>query len=395
MVMPHDEVTRLRGQIELLQDVDRDKGRLLDLYAHELRNPIAAISMAVEALQRLEIAGDQVKTLTQIISRQSRFASQLIDDLLEYSRVVSGKAELVPQPFDLGQLVTQVLMNRQRQFEEQGIVLQKPALRSAWVEADASKISSALTRVLTCLARRGKPGEHILAAIEATTDTAQICIELRAAASAADTESAGELCAELSGEVPTANTADRWSIELALAAVLVQLNQGLLTVQQANGNETAISISLPIARGAPQATRADHPSAASPSVALSILIIDDSPDVVTSLQFLLKSAGHAVAVATTAADGIRMAREIRPDVVLCDITLPDRDGFAVARELRASGELRSNGTYLIAVSGFDDAEHLRRSREAGFDLHLSKPDGFVGLSERLQNLPIARRSPSE
>jgi two-component system CheB/CheR fusion protein len=153
------------------------------------------------------------------------------------------------------------------------------------------------------------------------------------------------------------------------------------------GKGACFRVLLPLAAEPTQHSVADR-AAATDKRPLRILIIDDSPDVATSLEFLLKHAGHQISVAIDGRRGIEAARRGAPDVILCDIGLPDIDGYAVAKSLRA--DPTAAGSFLIAVSGYSSEEDKRRSLEAGFDLHLNKPEGFVGLSDRLASLPIGR-----
>src|SRR5207247_7196951 len=127
------------------------------------------------------------------------------------------------------------------------------------------------------------------------------------------------------------------------------------------------------------------PGLPSPGKSLRVLIIEDSRDTAESLRMLLELSGHEAATAYTGAAGLEAARRLRPDVVLCDIGLPGgMDGYAVAEALRADA---SASAYLIAISGYGQIDDQRQAREAGFDVHLTKPDDFKDLQQQLAALP--------
>lgn len=116
-----------------------------------------------------------------------------------------------------------------------------------------------------------------------------------------------------------------------------------------------------------------------------ILVIEDNRDMAHTMKRLLTHFGYQVETASSGTEGIELARELRPNVVLCDIGLPGRDGYAVARALRADPVTQSS--YLIAQSGYGQEEDLRKSHEAGFDLHLTKPVDFTELNRILASIP--------
>jgi two-component system CheB/CheR fusion protein len=156
---------------------------------------------------------------------------------------------------------------------------------------------------------------------------------------------------------------------------------------EGRGAEFLVELPLAPAQPAPQA-----PAPPPPARGRRVLLVDDNRDAAESLCALLELAGHQVAIAHGGAEGLARAREWGPDVVLCDIGLPDMDGYEVARRLRAEPALR--GVLLVALSGYALDEDLRRAREAGFDAHEAKPASLDRLLEIIGSAGDARSQPA-
>jgi CheY-like chemotaxis protein len=172
---------------------------------------------------------------------------------------------------------------------------------------------------------------------------------------------------------------------LALVKWLVELHGGEVRAESEGvGRGTEFTVWLPIAL-APTATEAAPPPAAVPARPARILIVDDNPDAVASLLELLELFDHTVAVVYSGPEGVEVARQFRPEVVLCDLGLPGFDGYQVATALR-QGPVTA-ATRLIVVSGYGQIEDEQRAREAGFDQYLVKPIDIEDLKRLLAETP--------
>ncbi len=174
-----------------------------------------------------------------------------------------------------------------------------------------------------------------------------------------------------------ARTRGGLGLGLALVKTLVELHGGSVRADSAGaGRGTELVVTLPLAQAArPSAARVEEPARVR---ALEILVIEDNVDAAESVAHLLELEGHHVHVATDGRSGIAKARELRPEVVLCDIGLPDVDGYEVARALRADPALR--GTRLVALTGYTLPDDKERARQAGFEAHLGKPSSADELT---------------
>ncbi|MEX2140479.1 MAG: hybrid sensor histidine kinase/response regulator [Pirellulales bacterium] len=378
---------QLREQNEQLRQANRRQDRFLDIVLHELRNPIAAISMAAEALSQFAAKTADVQAMSDVIARQSLHASRLLDELLEVSRITKGKLELRKERLNLVDCLRAVIAGRGTGFDEQRaqVRLELPPT-TLWVEADPGRISQALGKLIEGAVKLMRPGDQLFIKVSSSADQKLAVVEVRELS----VDMAPEALATIfepfhHGE---ASRQGGLAIGLPLAKGLVELHGGRIEAESGPGQGTCFRMTLPVADVA--ANEAGPVGAAvTQQRPLRVLVIDDNSDVVTSLEFLLAASGHLLNVAATGKQGIEAARRLRPDVVLCDIGLPDMEGYAVARQLRGSPDTAA--VYLVAVSGFASDEDRHRSLAAGFDLHLNKPEGFVGLNERLQSLPIGRQ----
>ena len=377
---------QLRDQIEQLRESRRRQDRFLDVMLHELRNPIAAISMAAEALSHFAAKSAEMQSMSDVIVRQSLQASRLLDELLEVSRIANGKVDLHKGPLDLVESLRAAVADCVARADGRRVQvrLNLPP-QPIWANADRNRIVQALKELIDGAARFSRAGEQLSMTLSAADDPRRAIIEIRELNLSIPPEALASVFELFSQSHPARQGL---GLGLSVAKGLIELHGGTIQAESMGpGKGSSFRVTLPLAEPAAQGAVA-RPTATHPRP-LRILVIDDNPDIAASLTFLLNAAGHTLDVAATGKQGVAAARQHRPDVVLCDIGLPDMDGYAVARELRAHH--LTAGAYLIAVSGFAGDDDQHRSLAAGFDLHLNKPEGFVGLSERLQKLSIGRQ----
>jgi CheY-like chemotaxis protein len=361
--------------------------RVLSFLGHELRNPLAAIVMAAEALSRLCADAPDKKALTDVIYRQAWQANRLLEDVLDVSRIASGRMELHSDRIDLVEQIRNLITTR----PAVDAVHARPQAQlpdgPIWVEADAARLAQALGNLLDHAVQSAQKDDVLVVAAGLEDGGREAFIEIPDHGLGVEPASLAAIF-EPFGQRRGDSRHGRSGLEIGLAVAkgLIELQGGRVTAESAGvGNGGCFRIHWPVAIP-PTGQQDDAGTPQNVSRALHLLIIEDSPDVITSLRFLLNGSGHTLSVAAGGAEGIEAARRLRPDVVLCDIGLPDIDGYSVAQALRADATTAKR--YLIAMSGYNSPEDQRRSLAAGFDLHLNKPDGFVGLNERLRTIPI-------
>ncbi|HSN85422.1 MAG TPA: ATP-binding protein [Thermoanaerobaculia bacterium] len=367
------DITAQKQVEQALRESGEAKDRFLAMLAHELRNPLGAVSNALQVM-RISRAGDPAwERSFQVIERQVRHQTRLLNDLLEVSRLTRGKAEAHKERLDLRRLVEETVEDNRGGIERAGlsVAVELPS-GPVWVEGDSTQLSQVLANFLSNAEKFSAPGGRV--EVRMRTEGP------RAAVTVADTGIGLEpaMLAQVWEVFSQADSSLERSrgglgLGLALAKGFVELNGGEVRAESAGlGRGASFTFSLPrIEESAP--APAPEPAASEPARpgALRILVIEDNVDAAETLGDLLRLFGHEVRLAHTGPEGIEAARAARPDVVLCDIGLPGMDGYAVARQLRREPDTAP--VRLVALTGYGRDSDRLEAEEAGFDLHLVKP----------------------
>ncbi len=380
-----------RAQEELLES-NRRKDEFLAMLAHELRNPLAPISTAAHLLRMAPQDPERVLKSSELIGRQVAHMTELVDDLLDVSRVTRGLVRIEHEPVDLHQVVHDALEQTRPQIEARGhTVTLELAQGSVLVEGDRVRLVQVLANLLGNAAKYTPEGGHIQ--LRLRREGSQAVLEV------ADNGSGIE--AELLPHVfdlftQAKRTPDRaqggLGVGLALVKSLVELHGGQVRARSAGrGQGCAFTVALPMTQPVP-ALVTPPPMPAAPALdgasRLRILVVDDNVDAGDMLGAWLQEEGHAVTVKTDAAEALEEARRAPADVYVLDIGLPGMDGNTLARHLRQ--DPRNRQATLIALTGYGQAQDILRSHEAGFDHHFVKPADPQRLAAVLESLAVAR-----
>jgi signal transduction histidine kinase/ActR/RegA family two-component response regulator len=371
----------LRAQAEALRESDRRKNEFLAVLAHELRNPLAPILSAVEVLRLLGPGDPGLAEARDIVERQARQMARLVDDLLDMARIAQGKLELRRTAFDLAAALTQAVQTVTPLIEAQGhqlsVALPAEPLR---LEGDQARVVQVIVNLLHNAGKYTERGGRIHLTGSRAGD--EVVVRVRDNGIGIEPEMLGrvfDLFTQVDRSLPHAQGG--LGIGLMLVRQLVGLHGGRVAAHSdgpGRGSEFTVWLpALPPARdeapaGADQGKQAQG--------GRHILIIEDNADTRSTLQTLLTLKGHRVEVAATGPEGITAALASRPQVALIDLGLPGADGTEVGRKLRA--EL-GGGVLLVALTGHALEEDRRRTREAGFNVHLVKPVEWEELTALL------------
>ena len=367
-----------------LKEADRRKDEFLAVLAHELRNPLAPVRNAIEILRSLPPPSPQLQWTHDVIDRQVRQLSRLVDDLLDVSRITSGKIELRKERVELAAAVRIALESSRPVIERGGHELTvRVTPEPVWLDADLARLAQVLSNLVNNAAKYTRPGGHIWVTAERRGGEAVVCVRVNGIG----IEPA--MLARIFDMFTQAGTAGAHSqgglgIGLTLARRLVELHGGRVeALSEGIGRGSEFVVHLPIAPAPDSAgTRREEPAAprAKPA-SRRILVVDDHRDAADSLCMLLKSRGHDVRVAYDGIEAVGAAVTFRPDVVLLDIGLPKLSGNDAARRIR---EAHGDGVTLVAVTGWGQDEDRRRAREAGFDHHLVKPVDLAAITRIIE-----------
>ena len=384
-------VTSLRAQD--LQDqaeaaVQRQT-EFLSMLAHELRNPLAPISMAADLLGKISSAHPQLPRIQQIISRQVSHMKHLLDDLLDASRVSSGKITLKKSQLLLADMVqsaaeiSQPVLNSHNQ-ELMIDLPQQPVV----IDGDATRLSQVFSNLLINASKYSPPGKSISVSARHSAD-GKVAVSIKDQGVGIEPEVQSYIF-DLFTQAP--RTLDRseggLGIGLSMVRTLVELHGGSVQVHSDGlGHGSEFTVVLPLV-AKPDLLEADRAVPALPARSCRILIIEDNVDANETLNFCLSFEGHKVVSAFDGPTGLAMAKKGNFDVVMCDIGLPGMDGYEVLRQLKPSDV--QPVPYCIAMTGYDSLDHRDHAQNAGFDSYLVKPVSIETLQDIVsKNFPVA------
>ncbi|MGE5615351.1 MAG: ATP-binding protein [Bacillota bacterium] len=364
--------------LEALKDADRRKDEFLAMLAHELRNPLAPVRNAVHILRAKSPPGPETQWAHDVIERQVQQMSRLVDDLLDVSRITSGKIVLKRERVALAAAISNAVESSrpviERGHHELTITVTPEQLH---VEADVARLSQIFSNLLTNAAKYTEPGGHIRVSVERDGDAA--IVRVSDTGIGIPEKMLGRIF-DLFVQVERAGDASQGGLGIGLTLVkrLVEMHGGSVAAKsEGPGRGSEFTVRLPIAGAV--AASAGEPSGTYPVFEIlqrRILVVDDNKDAADSLAFLLRTHGAETRVAYDGLEAVGAAIAFQPDIVLLDIGLPKLYGYDVARRVR---EARGKDVLLIAITGWGQEEDRRRAFESGFDHHLTKPVKFEAL----------------
>jgi PAS domain S-box-containing protein len=379
------DVTERKQAEEGLRDSNRKKDEFLAMLAHELRNPLAPISAAADILQMKALDEKVTQKTSQIISRQVKHMTALVDDLLDLSRVTRGLVALSTSPIDLKSVVYHAV-EQVRPFVEaqRHQLLFDLAAETAYVMGDQKRLVQIVTNLLNNAAKYTPQGGAIR--ISLSVDAGMLALSVE--------DNGIGIPADLQPHVFDLFTqADRTSdraqgglgIGLALVKNLTELHGGTVScVSGGKDQGSRFTVVLPrhkVMSDAALNKQGSSSAAGQSQLPLRILVVDDNADAAQMLAMYLETLGHRVFVEHASLRALACARRERPDVCILDIGLPDMDGKELARQLRAGPD--TSGALLIALTGYGQEQDKIETRAAGFDQHLVKPVDAGKLAELL------------
>lgn len=380
-----------RAKVEAaLREADRRKDEFLAVLGHELRNPLAPISTGIELLQRAGHEPELATSIHAMMKRQLTHLVRLVDDLLDLSRISRGKVELQQTPLDL-RVVIEAAVELARpivQQREHRLVVEHGG-SALPVVGDLERLTQVVANVLNNAAKYSDPGGLIRLGCAVEGD--EVVVRMRDSGFGIPSDRLDAIF-EMFSQVPE-HRARRGGgglgIGLALSRSLVELHGGsLVATSDGPGHGSEFVLRLPRGDAAAIAHDDAPQAAALPAMSRRILIVDDNVDAATSLRAALEWSGHTVEVAHDGPASLGLLQGFAPAVVLLDIGLPHMDGYEVARRVRSL----ANGAnlLLVAITGWGQAIDRARAREAGFDVHMTKPVGLAALEAALVRGPNLR-----
>ena len=360
---------------EALKEADRSKNEFLATLAHELRNPLAPIRAAVKILQIKSKPTPESQLALEVIDRQTRQMTRLIDDLLDIARITSNKLELRKEPIELTDVLNAAVETSQPLIDQRGqkLIVKVPA-ESIQIDGDLVRLAQAISNLLNNAAKYTARGGRIR--LTAARKGNEGVVKVRDTGMGISSEILPRIFEMFTQSERAANgSPGGLGVGLTLVKRLVEMHGGTITVHSGGpgkGSEFVVRVPITASEPAQSQVRARKRQelATEPSAPIRILVVDDNHDSADSLGLLLKLLGNEVRIVHDGLAAVDAAREFEPHVVLLDIGLPTMDGYEAAQKIR----LEAGGqTVLIAVTGWGRDIDRQRSKEAGFDHHLVKP----------------------
>ena len=409
MVGAHIDVTALRqaesalaSHAARLEEVDRRKDEFLAMLGHELRNPLAPILSTSEWLRRRTPAfAEDVTGAHEVIDRQARHLQVLVDELLDVARITTGRIALTEEVVDLRGVALAAAEQAQELMAQQGhrFELSLPDAgrgdQRVFVKGDLARLIQVVSNLLNNAAKFTERGGEVSLLVTADETEAKLMVRdsgIGIAASSLphifDLPSSPGLPS--SWGLRADHSRGGLGIGLRLVNRLVDLHGGSITASsEGEGRGSLFTVHLPrVAAPAAEASASAVTALstqAPAACAKRILMVDDNVDAAEAMAMLLRMDRHDVLILHDGIGVVEKALAFLPDVVLLDLGLPGRDGFQVAKDLRSVPAL--DRLTLIAVTGYGQDEDRRRTKETGFDFHLTKPVSYTELSDLIASSP--------
>lgn len=361
----------LKQLVRQLTERDRQKNVFLATLSHELRNPLAPIRSAHQLLERTTSDSGQGREALDVIDRQLHQLTRLIGDLLDLSRVTSGKLELRREPVAIESVLQSAIETKRPLIDAELLVLEAslPA-DELWVDGDPVRLSQLFANLLDN-AVKYTPARGRLR-IEVRHDAAELEVRVIDSGIGIAPEFLPKVFDMFQQGVPGSDAGRTGlGIGLTLSRQIVELHGGTIHVQSEGvGRGSTFSVRLPLCEPPSDSARLSAPHRIS-LTGHRVLVVDDNPDAAEMLRALLSMMGAEVQVAFDGLSALKAACHFVPDTVLLDIGMPQLDGYETARRMRQTTWGRS--VQLVALTGWGQPDDRRRSADAGFDRHLVKP----------------------
>ncbi len=382
-----DITERLRAE-EQLREADRRKDEFLAILSHELRNPLAPIRLAVAMLRKIGPPEPELQELRNIIDRQTTQLTRLLDDLLDVSRIASGKIVLRKERANLALAVSSAVEAARPLIDARRheLIVDAPA-DPIFIHGDATRLAQVFANLLNNAAKFTRDGGRI--SLTVARDGGDAVVRVRDSGIGIHPQHADRIFEMFAqGDQSLERGQGGLGVGLALAKTLIELHGGTVEARSAGpGAGSEFIVRLPALSSPPPPTaeqpRESPASASAPQTGRRILIADDNVDSARVLAAALRHAGHSVITAHDGLASVEAATSFDPDVAILDIGMPRMNGYDVARELRKRFGPRIT---LIAVTGWGQEEDKARAADAGFRLHFTKPIDLAVIEGALAGL---------
>ena len=361
-----------------LRDADRRKDEFLAMLAHELRNPLAPASNAVEVLRMAGVSDPTAGDALSMLERQIRALVRLVDDLLDVARITRGKVVLRKEPVELARVIGNAVETSRPLLEmhRHHLTLDLPAA-AVRLDADPMRLAQVFANLLNNAAKYTDPGGEI--AVVAAVEGGEVVVTVRDNGVGIPPDRLDEIF-DMFTQIETGTDRAHGGLGVGLRVVrsLVEMHGGRVEVRSAGPRRgSEFLVRLPVAAGKQGAAAVPHAGRGERPSPCRVLVVDDNRDAAVSLGMVLRMQGADVHIAYDGPSALEMLERVQPTVAVLDLGMAGMDGYEVARRVRR--DPRFCNLSLIALTGWGQEDDFRRTRDAGFDHHLVKPPDLAEL----------------
>jgi two-component system, chemotaxis family, CheB/CheR fusion protein len=365
------------------------KDQFLAVLSHELRGPLASLRICVQLLESRVTGGGRIREAVEMADRQLEHLASLVDQLLDASRIASGKFVLDRKVRDLVEIVRRSAEDQRPVLEAQGVelTLQLPG-EPLWVKADALRISQIVVNLVGNAAKFSPGGGRATLTLDRDDEHQLAVLRVKDEGVGIEPDVISFVFQPFTRVDPGALEVGGLGLGLALVQALVEAHGGSVEAKsEGKGRGAELIVHLPLAKAPDVTGAASLEGTRAPSARRRILVVEDNRDTARSLGWSLEANGHEVVVVSDGKAALEAMQNSHPDVVLCDIGLPGgMDGHAVATAIRADGKY--GAPHLVAVTGYGMPADRARALAAGFDRFFVKGGDPRALLDLIDQLPL-------
>ncbi len=380
------QMSTLENAVARVSSESNAKNDFIAILAHELRNPLAPIVSSIDLLKMKGPRDEEEKKMLETMEDRMDTVKRLLDDLLDISRISEGKVALKSEVLDLEDVIRRAVLSTEHYIKErhQTLILKFPKKRKC-VMGDAVRVEQVFSNLLTNASKYSNSGDTITLKMQRANDFIEVTVTDEGVG--ISPEELNSIFTPFHQVEQGARSRKGLGIGLALVRSFVEMHGGTVAAESAGmGKGSQFTVRLPLlpdtSPQVPSTAKDPENISASKQSGLSILVVDDNDAAAAGIGRLLELRGCEVAYAYDGGQAIERVAEIAPSVVLLDVGLPDQDGYAVAKILRARGYKGK----LIALTGFSTDDAREKGAAAGFDHYLIKPAGFADLKRVIPEL---------
>lgn len=369
------DITPLKQAQQQLTEAVRRRDEFLAMLSHELRNPLGAILSSTQVMERIDVQNPMLRDTCEVVRRQGRQMSRLLDDLLDVSRVTQNKIELHIQPTDVHTIIKNAVESAQPLIEAAELKFsEETSGEPMFVHGDAARLQQALSNLLGNAAKYTPKGGKV--SLHARPDNGEVLFTVRDTGVGLPPDKLESIFDLFVQSDHTLHRSDGgMGIGLTLVRSIVEMHSGRVTAHSKGpGQGSTFEIRLPRLESPLGESRVDPQDDSFTSNAAGdgrVVIVEDQDDARRMLRSLLELDGYDVHEAENGTRGLALIERVHPDIALIDIGLPGIDGYELARQLRRS--LGNKRTYLVALTGYGQPGDVDAAFDAGFDEHIVKP----------------------